>query len=57
MKKFIEFFKNARNFIKVLQFISEALTAVAEVYNKHFPQENEAKRRVDERPNHEAKED
>lgn len=40
MKKFIEFFKNARNIIKILTMISEMLTAVAEIYNKYYPDSN-----------------
>ena len=47
MKKFIEIFKNMRNIIKILQFISEALTAIAEVYNKYFPNA-EGKGKVEE---------
>ena len=48
MKKFIEFFKNARNIIKILTMISEMLTAVAEVYNKYYPVSNESKTEVKE---------
>ena len=41
MKKFVEFFKNARNIIKIMTMISEMLTAVAEVYNKYYPDNKE----------------
>lgn len=41
MKKFIDIFKNMRSIIKILQMVSEILTAVAEIYNKYFPGEPE----------------
>lgn len=41
MKKFVEFFKNARKVVKIMTMISAMLTAVAEVYNQYFPEQNE----------------
>lgn len=43
MKKFVDFFKNMRNIIKILQCVSECLTAIAEIYNKYFPAEEKKK--------------
>ena len=43
MKKFVDFFKNMRNIIKILQCVSECLSAVAEIYNRYFPQPTENK--------------
>lgn len=38
MKKFIDFFKNFRSIITILQFTAECLTAISEIYNRYFPQ-------------------
>lgn len=51
MKKFIEFFKNARNIIKILTMISEMLTAVAEIYNKYYPDNNKEEKNNDSNRN------
>ena len=40
MKKFLEYFRNIKDIIKILQMFSEILTSVVEIYNKYYPAEN-----------------
>lgn len=39
MRKFIEKIKNIGGIIKFLSFLSDALSSVVEVYEKHYPKE------------------
>lgn len=40
MKKFFEGVKNIRNIVKFVAFISDALKAVVDCYERHYPDES-----------------
>lgn len=47
MKKLIEKFKNFGSVIQILLFVADALKAVVECWEKHFPQKEEIKQKIE----------